>query len=287
MTQSHLHNPKSTRQPPTSFFALGYGELPERVQCAGKTYRHVKTFKHDFFAATGLYQQIPAGQPPQELPAPNLNTGEGLAVLKLQRTFPLFGLPMQWLGAMVARHEIAIFQKLQGIDGIPEFIGCIGPTGYMHAFVPGADLAPEFEPDATFFARLHELLAAIHNRHVAYVDTNKRENILFGADGRPHLIDFQISFNCSKNEKSFWLKRRVLARLQVEDWYHFYKHKTRLCPQACTPEDFANARRRSWYIRVHRFFAQPIIHTRRKFLRRYAPRPGIEPNPPGPPQANS
>ena len=43
--------------------------------------------------------------------------------------------------------------------------------------------------------QLHDLLREIHRRNVAYVDTNKPENILLGDDGRPYLIDFQISWD--------------------------------------------------------------------------------------------
>ena len=252
------------KRAPASFFALGYDSLPERVMVAERNYAIVKVFKHDFFAATGLYRQIA-----KDSSVVATDENALLAVLKLQRTYPLYGLPMKWLGRLVARHEIAVFQKLQGITGIPAFLGSHGPTGYMHEFIPGVDLCPECRPDAVFFQQLHDLLTALHARHVAYVDTNKRENILYGQDHHPWLIDFQISFNCRYGEKDSFLARGILRRLQREDWYHYYKHKTRLAPQICTPEDFQQAHNRSWYIRLHRFVAQPIIHWRRRFLARY------------------
>ncbi len=256
------------RREPASFFALGYGELPPRVDVMGRTFEFVKLFKHDFFAATGLYERAEEIGPasaklPSGRPAPRQ------AVVKLQRTYPLFGLPMQWLGAIIARHEIAVFKALDGLEGVPMFMGDIGTTGYIHEFIPGDDLKPEFAPGADFFNRLENLLRAIHARHIAYVDTNKRENILYGTDGRPYLIDFQISFFCRYGRRNNLLTRWILSRLQKEDWYHFYKHKTRLAPQICTPEDFRRANDRSWYIQAHRRIAQPIIHARRRFLERY------------------
>ncbi len=259
---------KGGRRAPASFFALGYGHLPRAVMAMGCRFEFVKLFKHDFFAATGLYQRV----------GDEVNSGGGdsgkqgvptLAVVKLQRTFPLFGVPMQWLGGIVARHEIAVFRALNGLEGVPAFMGEIGPTGYVHEFIPGDDLKPEFAPGADFFNRLEALLHAIHRRHIAYVDTNKRENILFGSDGKPYLIDFQISFFCRHGPRDNWLSRWILHRLQTEDWYHFYKHKTRLAAHICSPEDFRRANNRSWYIRLHRSIAQPIIHARRRFLSRY------------------
>jgi hypothetical protein len=229
--------------------------LPAEIEAAGGRWRFVKLFKHDFFAATGLYES--AGAPGT------------LAVLKIQRTYPLLGLPMQWLGALVAGHEIRIYEKLQGIAGIPGFLGRVGPTGFLHAFIPGTDLHAGLPLTPEFFADLQALFAALHERHVAYVDSNKRENILHGDDGKPWLIDFQISFELKRgdgdNRPAKWLFRRF-ARA---DWYHFYKHKTRLLPAACTPDDFAKAQKRGFLHQLHRFVARPLIVVRRKFLSRY------------------
>ena len=255
------------RREPASFFALGYDALPQRVVVMGHTFEFVKLFKHDFFAATGLYQRVPPDGGAAVKNGQHLVPAQ--AVVKLQRTYPFFGLPMQWLGEIIARHEIAVFQALDGLEGVPTFMGKIGPTGYVHEFIPGDDLHPDFAPGAEFFDRLQTLLTAIHARHIAYVDTNKRENILYGADGRPYLIDFQISFYCRHGKRDNLLARWILSRLQKEDWYHFYKHKTRLAPQICAPADFQRANNRSWYIKVHRAVAQPIIQSRRKFLARY------------------
>lgn len=254
------------KRPPASLFALGHETLPEQIQLSGRSYRLSELFKHDFFAATGLYELINAAPQGAE---DSTNTAKKQVVLKVQRTHHFCGFPMRWLGAIVARHEIKIFKALQGIDGIPQFLGAFSKTGYIHEFVPGKDLRGKSKPDAEFFRRLEELLKAVHSRHVAYVDANKGENILFGDDRRPYLIDFQISFICGGPDKSGLLMQWILKKSQAEDWYHYYKHKTRLAPRICTPEDFARAQRQSRYIRMHRFFAQPLIRLRRRFLRRY------------------
>lgn len=250
--------PQGTKTPPAFFFALGDASMPPRCVLDGHEYVLRKIFKHDFFAATGLYDPVGAASP-----AP------GPAVVKIQRTQSLLGFPMEWLGRRVARREIDIFQTLQGVAGIPRFLGVVGPTGFAHAFVPGADLTSDQRPGQTFFKELADLLRDIHDRHIAYVDTNKRENILLGDDGRPHLIDFQISFICRRGASDNVLRRWVLRKLQAEDWYHYYKHKTRLAPECCLPEDFDRAAHRSGCIRLHRFFARPVIRVRRRFLARY------------------
>ena len=245
-------------RPPASLFALGYQNLPGEVTVEGVTWRFAKLFKHDFFAVTGLYEEVVAA-----------GGGGRQAVLKVQRTYPLYGLPLKWLGKLVAGHEIRVFRKLQGVRGVPGFLGAVGETGFLHEFVPGTDLHADSPLTAEFFGELETLMRALHDRHVAYVDSNKRENILYGADGRPWLIDFQISFDLKKGERDNFLAKFIFRRLVRADWYHFYKHKTRLLPAACSPEDFERAQKRGFFHQLHRIFARPVIALRRKFLSRY------------------
>jgi len=245
------------KRPPASLFAMGYAPMPPGVEAQGVAWRFSKLFKHDFFAATALYER---------------DASDGrreLAVLKVQRIYPYFGFPMRWLGRKVANHEIRIYERLQGIAGIPKFLGRIGDTGFLHEFVPGEELHPGLPLTPEFFEQLKALFEALHARHVAYVDSNKRENILYGTDGRPWLIDFQISMESPKGEKAGWVRRRWLRRFIRADWYHYYKHKTRLLPGACTEEDFGRAEKRGILHSIHRFFARPVIVMRRKFLSRY------------------
>ena len=68
------------KQPPAWLKALGHDDLPEGVECAGRQHRRVAVFKHDFFAATGLYEG-PSGR----------------AVLKVGRVQSMFGLPLRWI----------------------------------------------------------------------------------------------------------------------------------------------------------------------------------------------
>ncbi len=249
---------RGKRRAPAYLFALGPGHLPDEVEAAGRRYRFVELFKHDFFAATGLYEQVSEGE------------GRGCrAVLKVQRTHHWWGVPMRWLGRIVAWREISIYRKLQGVRGIPAFLGRVGPTGFLHAFIPGVDLHADLPLTGAFFDELATLFEALHQRNVAYVDANKRENILYGEDGLPWLIDFQISYNHRwprwwNVTGRWWFRRFVRA-----DWYHLYKHKTRLLPEECGAEDFARAEDRGILHRVHRFCSRPVIRRRRLILSKY------------------
>ena len=232
-------------------YAIPGGALPPTVECAGGRYSLVETFKHDFFAGTGLYRGP-----------------VGLAVLKLNRTNPFFGLSMMWAGRFLGRREIRLYRALADLPGVPALIGPVGQTGFMHAFVPGHPLARHEAVSDTFFDELMSLVRTLHARHIAYVDLNKRQNILLGDDGRPYLIDFQISLWLPPTGWRRWSAVRwFLARFQHGDNYHCLKHKRRLRPELLTPEEEQTVSRLSFWIRLHRWVARPLTQLRRRVLR--------------------
>ncbi len=233
-------------------YALPDCRLPQRVACAGGQYELVETFKHDFFAATGLYRG-PAG----------------LTVLKLGRVNDFLGLPMSWAGRFLARREIRMYELLQDLAGVPALIGSVGSAGFMHAYVRGHPLGRREAVGDEFFGQLIALLKALHERHIAYVDLNKRQNVLMGDDGRPYLIDFQISLHLPPaGGLGGWLRRWLLGRFQSADRYHCLKHKRRLRPEQLSEDERVVVERLSVWIRVHRVVSRPLTHMRRWLLRR-------------------
>ncbi len=251
--------------------ALGPAEMPEQIALPDGRYRHVRTFKHDFFAATGLYQ------------GPS-----GLVVLKLGRLAGLFGFPMKWLGQWLADRESANYRAAEGLPGIPRCLGRWGPTGLVHAFVEGHPLQPRERVDDDFFPRLAAILDGLHRRDMAYVDLEKRENILVDDCGRPWLIDFQISWyhppggiDCRplrgpqalRRLMPEGLARFLLARLQQADRYHLLKHRRRHRPDTLSAEEFCASYRVGTAITLHRRIARPLTWLRRRALSRLTGRP--------------
>lgn len=257
--------------------ALGPSELPAQITLADGVYAHVRTYKHDFFAATGLYEG-PSGK----------------AVLKVGRTAGLFGFPMQWVGRYLAGHERDIYERVDGLPGVPRCLGRWGPTGFVHAFVPGHPLQRHEGVDDDFFPALQSLIDAIHARGIAYVDLEKRENILVGDDGRPYLIDFQISWHwpnlrpprgtAAPSVSTGWkpvphsvsplqrlvpdeLGRYILRVLQRGDRYHLIKHRRRHRPDTLSPEEYAASYRVSPLITLHRRVSAPFTAIRRACLK--------------------
>jgi serine/threonine protein kinase len=121
-------------------------------------------------------------------------------------------------------------------------------------------------PDG-FFDQLQMLLDAIHQRDIAYVDTNKPQNILLGVDGRPYLIDFQIS--CDLHIiGDWWLSRLMLRHFQNEDRYHLLKHRRRMRPDEMSPADLDRSTRKSVLLRLHRLLSRPWFRIRRRTFQR-------------------
>ena len=191
-----------------------------------------------------------------------------LVVCKFNRRQSVLGIPMEWLGRRLARREAWLLDLLTDEPNVPD--GC-GPAtvrgnpalhAAAHVFIPGRPLRPGDRPPADFFVRLTRLLDAIHARGVAYVDLHKRENILLGDDGRPYLIDFQISVRLPR----VWPLSALLRLLQESDRYHLAKHFFRQRPDLCPPELAALAQRPPWWIRLHRRVAVPFRSVRRRLL---------------------
>jgi len=239
------------KSPPIWLRALGKsGDLPATIKVRNRLYRHVKTFKHDFFAATGLYAD-----------------GDEKVVLKVGREAPLWILPMAWIGRLLSRHEGRLYRTVGTVEGVPAFLGYHGPTGLVHEYVAGRPLSKQDRPGDEFFPRLLALLNHIHARGVAYVDLEKRENILLGEDGTPHLIDFQISWHWPTNRGGTTaLARFVLSILQQSDRYHLLKHWRRMRPDQLGSQAFAASCNPPFWIRWHRAIFRPITLLRRRIL---------------------
>ena len=240
--------------------ALGAQEMPACIELADGRYAHVRTFKHDFFAATGLY----AGP-------------SGRVILKMGRVVSLFGLPMRWLGSRLAARECAVYVAAKEVPGVPACRGRYGPTGLVHEFVEGHPLQRHEWVDDAFFGRLEATLQDLHRRGIAYVDLEKRENILVDDQGRPWLIDFQISWRGPTNDgrgAPGWprlipagLAKYVLARLRQADLYHLLKHRRRHRPDTLTRQQWEESYRMSYSIRLHRWFFRPLTLLRRSMLK--------------------
>jgi serine/threonine protein kinase len=244
---------KSTVKPrPAWLKALGSESPPASLEIDGEPAQLVETFKHDSWAATALYAG-PAGS---------------RRIVKLHRRSSLLGLPMSWLGRRLARHERRLLGMLADLPGIPALKGTITDGGrplrnaVARDYIEGHPLGDREAVSDPFFHELAHLLRSMHRRRVVYVDLHKRENILVDMQGRPCLIDFQISLLWPRWLPTGW----IFQLFRRSDEYHLMKHWSRCRPDQCGIEYQAFQQRRPWWIRAHRLVARPIRELRRKLL---------------------
>jgi hypothetical protein len=260
VTRNNLAEDSKVRARPRWLKALGAGSPPRALEIRGVPHRLRETFKHDSWAATALYE----------------SSWGILRVVKFHRRESVFGIPMGWLGRLMARNERKVLERLGDLKGIPGLEGPVQVEGPVlaHAvareYIAGHPLGHREAVPDRFFPDLSQLLRAMHRRRVVYVDLHKRENIIVSESGEPCLIDFQISVRWPS-----WLPVGPLFKILCRsDEYHLMKHWSRCRPDQCglDPGEFQN--RRPWWIRVHRLVARPFRELRRRFLVRVGVRAG-------------
>lgn len=237
-------------------YALGHAGLPATVDAAGVTYELERTVKHDFWAATGFY-----------LPAPGSPADARRVVVKINRRVGMLGLPLRWTGWKLRRREVRAYAKLQDLPNVPRLLGPVADTGFVHSYVEGEPLRKGRAVPDGFFDELMRLIDTLNERKLAYLDTNKPENILLGNDGRPYLIDFQISLDADAWWPR-WLGRWMLRSAYRADVYHVLKQKKRFRPDLVTAAELQRIEDRGWAIRLHRALTKPYFMIRRPIMRR-------------------
>ena len=245
---------------PKLFRALGDRDPPQQIEIDGGSFRRVEILKHDSWAATALYQ-----------------AGDRKVVCKCNRIQPILGMPCRWLGAFLARREAELYAQLADVPSVPRGLGRVVvdgrilPNAVAHDYVPGHPLCWHDLVGERFFQSLADTLQQIHRRGIAYVDLNKRENIIVDPDGEPHLIDFQISIRLPR----VWPATVLLRWLQQSDSYHLNKHLAWFRPDLFGYDRLAGpARRRPWWISLHRRLTVPLRELRRRLLVRLGVRRG-------------
>lgn len=177
-------------------------------------------------------------------------------------------LPLGWLGRLVTAREIRHLERCSGIDEVPRVLARPDRHSYVYAYVEGRDLGRRPALPADFFDRLIAAVRRIHERGLIHFDLHKPGNILLGDDGRPHIIDFQLSMHlgdrCLLSKR---LSQRVREYLQAYDVYHVYKHKRRLQPERLTKAEERLSRNTSLPLQIHRAIARPYKFVRRSCLR--------------------
>ena len=231
--------------------ALGRDDLPPHITLGGRVYRHVVTVKHDFWAATGFYE----------------DDGGTRVVYKIGRTTHFIFVPMKWVGRWLRWREVRFYKTLADLPNVPAFLGTLGAHRVRPRLRPRPAAAQRggrcptgtstslltFSPSAPPPDRLRR-----HEQAGEHPAGRRRPAV-------PHRLPDQLGPDDLGDN---FLNRWWLRRLQREDGYHVLKHKRRMRPDEMTAEEAKLAARRSALIRVHRWLATPYFKVRRLLFRK-------------------
>jgi hypothetical protein len=131
-------------------------------------------------------------------------------------------LPCGWLvrslvGPWLVRREERIYRLLEGCPGVPRLVGRVDRHALALEYIEGRN-AGEYA-DGTlppeFFARLQQVVDAMHARQVVHCDLKNRKNIVVADGYRPYLVDFSAAF--TRAGALGWLRRRAYDRFALDD----------------------------------------------------------------------
>jgi predicted Ser/Thr protein kinase len=174
------------------------------------------------------------------------------------------------VGPLSVRREARALKQLAGARGVPRLLRVVNRDALLLEYIPGTS-AREVPPGGLtppFFERFYRLVDRLHEFGVAHCDLRSEGNILVGADGEPHAVDFTAHFRRGRrwNPLSRWMydkfceaDRVAVARLKKS-------HAPELLTDA---ERRALARdRKTWLERTARFIGKSVRHISRWLLTR-------------------
>jgi serine/threonine protein kinase len=189
-------------------------------------------------------------------------------ICKINRRMHFCFLPLGLIGRLMTSSEIGKLRRCEGIPEVPRVLARLDAHTYVYEYIEGLTLDDRPPLPADFFDRLAQALQQVHARNIVHFDLHKRGNILVDAEGRPHIIDFQIALHIGDRLLlSRWLSSRLRRWLQSYDIYHIYKYKRRFQPQLLTEAEEKLSHNHSWPLELQRAIATPYKKMRRACLR--------------------
>ena len=188
------------------------------------------------------------------------NAGQRL-IVKLPKRSTFIG----WFHRKMLRHENEVYQRLQGIKGIPLCYGMLKDQSLVLEYVDGVQFSRKIpiENRNHFFDRLLEIIQELHTRRIAHCDLKKKDNLLIAAGSEPYLVDFgtAIMFKPGFHPINHYLYR-LGVRFDLNSWV---KHKYAKRFENVSEED-KKFYRRTWIERIYRNIKRYYGRAKRKLL---------------------
>lgn len=192
-------------------------------------------------------------------------SGEEAVLKDFSKSDPWF---RRVVGPLSARREARALAQLAGARGVPRLLRRVGRDAILIEYIPGTS-AREVPPGGLtpqFFERFYRLVDRLHEYGVAHCDLRSQGNILVGADGEPHVVDFAAHFRRGRswNPVSRWM----YAKFCEADRVAVARLKKSHAPELLTDaEKLSLARdRKTWLERAARFIGKSVRNVSRWLL---------------------
>ena len=136
---------------------------------------------------------------------------------------------VRWIARRLLAREACALAVLEELEGIPVLIRADEST-LDRSYVDGVPMQEGRPGHIAYFHAAARVIRRMHRLGVVHNDLAKEPNFLLTADGRPAIIDFQLSWSARRRGPLF----RILAR---EDIRHLLKHKRTYCPDRLTSRE--------------------------------------------------
>lgn len=152
-----------------------------------------------------------------------IDTEAGPLVRRDAREAPI---ALRWIARHLLAREARALAVLEELDSVPTLIRADRST-LDRSYVQGVPMQDGRPGNIDYFHAAARVLRRMHRLGVVHNDLAKEPNFLLTADGKPVIIDFQLSWFAPQRGFLF----RILAR---EDIRHLLKHKRTYCPERLT-----------------------------------------------------
>lgn len=176
------------------------------------------------------------------------------------------------VGPLSARREARALKQLEGARGVPRLLRRVNRDALLLEYIPGtsARQVPPGGLPPEFFERFYRLVHRLHEFGVAHCDLRSQGNILVGADGEPHAVDFTAHFRRPRpwNFPARWM----YAKFCEADRVAVARLKKTHAPELLTDaEKYSLTRdRKTWLERSARFIGKSVRNISRWFLTKRA-----------------
>ena len=136
---------------------------------------------------------------------------------------------LRWYSAWILAREMRHYGLLDGVPGVPRFLGKVDASRFLIEHVAGKPLHRGLDRETLHAAldNLEAVIADLHARGFAHLDLRHKGNILVGDGGKVWVIDLGQGLDCSRG----FLRRLIFPLLRRVDRSAVTKFRARYAPE--------------------------------------------------------